>query len=93
MTISGQRKAEQEERGQGYYVRERRYGTFRRSLMLPEGIDESKIDARYENGVLEVRISGAAAVQEPKKIQIQAPSSESSSNGQNGGGGSEGAES
>ena len=93
LTISGQRKAEQEERGQGYYVRERRYGTFRRSLMLPEGIDESKIDARYENGVLEVRISGAAAVQEPKKIQIQASSSESSSNGQNGGGGSEGAES
>ena len=93
LTISGQRKAEQEEKGQGYYVRERRYGTFRRSLMLPEGIDESKIDARYENGVLEVRISGAAAVQEPKKIQIQAPSSESSSNGQNGGGGSEGAES
>ena len=72
LTISGQRKVEQEQQGQGYYVRERRYGTFRRSLMLPEGIDESKIDARYEDGVLEVRIAGAAAVQEPKKIQIQA---------------------
>lgn len=80
LTISGQRKAEQEQQGQGYYVRERRYGSFRRSLMLPEGIDESKIDARYENGVLEVRIAGAAAVQEPKKIQIQA-AGESSSNG------------
>jgi len=81
LTISGQRKAEQEQQGQGYYVRERRYGSFRRSLVLPEGIDESKIDARYENGVLEVRIAGAAAVQEPKKIQIQAAGGESSSNG------------
>ncbi len=90
LTISGQRKAEQEQQGQGYYVRERRYGSFRRSLMLPEGIDESKINARYEDGVLEVRITGAAAVQEPKKIQIQAAGGESSSNGQTGGEGSEG---
>ncbi len=90
LTISGQRKAEQEQQGQGYYVRERRYGSFRRSLVLPEGIDESKINARYEDGVLEVRIAGAAAVQEPKKIQIQAAGGESSSNGQTGGEGSEG---
>jgi len=90
LTISGQRKAEQEQQGQGYYVRERRYGSFCRSLMLPEGIDESKINARYEDGVLEVRIAGAAAVQEPKKIQIQAAGGESSSNGQAGGEGSEG---
>ncbi len=90
LTISGQRKAEQEQQGQGYYVRERRYGAFRRSLVLPEGIDESKIDARYENGVLEVRITGAAAVQEPKKIQIQASRDDSSSNGHANGEGSQG---
>ena len=58
--------------------------------MLPEGIDESKINARYEDGVLEVRITGAAAVQEPKKIQIQAAGGESSSNDQAVGEGSEG---
>ena len=90
LTISGQRKAETEQQGQGYYVRERRYGSFRRSMVLPEGIDESKINARYENGVLEVRIAGAAAVQEPKKIQIQAAEGESSSNGHTSGEGSEG---
>ena len=84
LTISGQRKAEAERQGQGYYVRERRYGSFRRSLVLPEGIDESKINARYENGVLEVRISGAAAVQEPKKIQIESAGDEGSTNGQTG---------
>ncbi len=71
LTISGERKAEQEEERGGYYVRERRYGSFSRSLALPEGLDESKIHARYENGVLEVRVEDAAAVREPKRIQIE----------------------
>src|SRR5918997_5339097 len=53
LTISGERRAEQEEERGGYHIRERRYGSFRRSLALPEGIDESKISARYEDGVLE----------------------------------------
>src|SRR5215217_3565960 len=65
------RKAEQEEERSGYYVRERRYGSFSRSLTLPQGVDESKIHARYEDGVLEVTVEGAAAVQEPKRIQIE----------------------
>ena len=71
LTISGERKAEQEEERGGYYVRERRYGSFSRSLTVPEGVDESKIHARYENGVLEVTVEGAAVVQEPKRIQIE----------------------
>jgi HSP20 family protein len=71
LTISGERKAEQEEERGGYFVRERRYGSFSRSLALPEGTDESKIHARYDNGVLEVTVEGAAAVQEPKRIQIE----------------------
>jgi HSP20 family protein len=71
LTISGERKAEQEEERGGYYVRERRYGSFSRSLTVPEGVDESKIHARYENGVLEITLEGAAEVQEPKRIQIE----------------------
>jgi HSP20 family protein len=71
LTIRGERKAEREEERGGYYVRERRYGTFSRSLTVPEGVDESKIRARYENGVLEVRVEGAAAIQEPRRIQIE----------------------
>jgi len=70
LTISGVRKAEEEKEGAGYYVRERRYGSFRRSMTLPQGTDESKINASFEDGVLEVRVTGAAAVQEPKRIQI-----------------------
>ena len=75
LTVSGERKAEQEEERGGYYVRERRYGSFSRSLTVPEGVDESKIHARYENGVLEVTVEGAAEVQEPKRIQIEGSSS------------------
>jgi Hsp20/alpha crystallin family len=59
-----------EEERSGYLVRERRSGSFRRSLQLPQDVDEDQIKANFENGVLEVRIPGAAAVQEPKRIQI-----------------------
>lgn len=73
LTISGERKAEEEREGAGYFVRERRYGSFRRSMRLPEGVDESKIHARFEDGVLEVVVEGAGAVTEPRRIQIEAP--------------------
>ena len=71
LTISGKREEEREEEREGYLVRERRYGSFRRSLQLPEDVDESKINARFENGVLEVKIQGAAAAREPKRVQIE----------------------
>ncbi len=71
LTISGERRAEQEEERGGYHIRERRYGSFRRSVALPEGIDESKISARYEDGVLEVSVQGGAVAREPKRIQIE----------------------
>src|SRR3990170_3011790 len=72
LTISGERKAEENREGSGFYVRERRYGSFRRSMTLPQGVDENSIHARFDGGVLEVRVAGAAAVQEPKRIQIEA---------------------
>jgi HSP20 family protein len=80
LTISGERRAEEQREGSGYYVRERRYGSFRRSMTLPQGVDENSINARFDGGVLEVRVAGAAAVQEPKRIQIEA-GGEGSSNG------------
>lgn len=70
LTIAGRREEQvQEERG-GYLVRERRSGSFRRSLQLPEGVEEGKIHARFEDGVLEVTIQDAAAAREPKRIQV-----------------------
>jgi HSP20 family protein len=71
MTISGERKAEQEEERGGYFIRERRYGSFSRSFSLPQGTDESKVSARFDQGVLEVTVEGAGAIEEPKRIQIE----------------------
>ncbi|WP_273844404.1 Hsp20/alpha crystallin family protein [Rubrobacter calidifluminis] len=75
LTISGERKEEREEGEGSYLVRERRYGSFRRSMTLPEGVDESRIHAKFEDGVLEVVLEGAAVVRAPRRIQIEGPES------------------
>ncbi len=85
LTITGERKAEEQREGSGFYVRERRYGSFRRSMTLPESVDEDSINARFKDGVLEVRVAGAAAVQEPRRIQIEGADEEGSQNGGSGG--------
>jgi HSP20 family protein len=74
LTISGEHKVDEEEDRGGYHVRERRYGSFRRSMTLPEGVDESKIHARFEDGVLELSVEGAAVEQAPKRIEIEGSS-------------------
>jgi HSP20 family protein len=73
LTISGERKEEQEHKDKRYLIRERRHGSFRRIMTLPEGVDESKIKASFEDGVLEVKVEdGASAVEEqPRRIQIE----------------------
>jgi HSP20 family protein len=71
LTISGKREEQREEERGEYLVRERRSGAFRRSFQLPEGTDEDNIRARYDNGVLEVTVEGAAAAQGPKRIQLE----------------------
>jgi HSP20 family protein len=70
LTLSGERKADHEERGEGYYRVERATGAFSRSLTLPEGVDGDAISARFEKGVLEVRIPKPEA-RKPRKLQIQ----------------------
>src|SRR5215212_9693137 len=74
LTISGEHKVDEEEERGNYHVRERRYGSFRRSMTLPEGTDESKVHARFQDGVLEVRVEGAAIEQAPKRIEIEGSS-------------------
>ncbi len=71
LTISGEHKVDEEEERGGYHVRERRYGSFRRSMTLPEGTDESKVHARFEDGVLELTVEGAAVERAPKRIEIE----------------------
>ena len=69
LTVAGERKAEHEARGEGYYRIERATGTFTRSLTLPEGVDASGVTASFDRGVLEVRIPKPAAVR-PQRVQI-----------------------
>src|SRR5688572_8391573 len=56
LTISGERRAEHEEKGEGFHRVERAFGSFSRSLSLPEGVDPQRVDAKFADGVLEVRI-------------------------------------
>jgi HSP20 family protein len=71
LTISGERKAEHEERKEGYYRLERASGSFSRSLTLPEGIDPEKVQANFDRGVLEVRIPKPEQ-RKPRKVTISA---------------------
>jgi HSP20 family protein len=71
LTISGERRDEQEKKGAGYHTRELRYGTFSRSMRIPDNLGSEDIHARFEDGVLEVTLKGAAAVQEPQRIQVE----------------------
>lgn len=66
LAISGSRVAE--ETGQAQLV-ERPYGSFVRTLTLPQGVDSDSIEAGYQDGVLELRIPKPAE-QKPKKITI-----------------------
>jgi HSP20 family protein len=56
LTISGERKAEHERKGEGFHRIERSFGRFSRSLGLPRGIDAKSVTANFENGVLELRM-------------------------------------
>jgi HSP20 family protein len=56
LTISGERKTEEKKEDEGYYRVERAFGSFSRSLTLPRGVDPDKVNAEFDNGVLEVRI-------------------------------------
>ena len=69
LTISGERKAEHQERQEGYYRVERAFGSFSRSLQLPKGIDPEAVTARFDRGVLEVSIPKPEE-RKPRRIEI-----------------------
>lgn len=69
LTVSGERRAEHEEKSEGYHRVERAFGQFSRSLTLPQGTDASKVDASFDNGVLEVRVPKPEE-SKPTRVQI-----------------------
>jgi len=70
LTVSGERKAEHEDKREGFVRVERSYGSFRRSLTLPEGVDADAVSANFDKGVLEIRIP-KPEVRKPRKVEIQ----------------------
>ena len=70
LTVSGERKAEHEQREKGWYRLERQFGRFSRSISLPEGIDADAVTASFDRGVLEVRIPKPEQ-RKPRRIQIR----------------------
>jgi HSP20 family protein len=74
LTISGEHSEEREEKKERYVRRERRYGSFSRSMALPKGVEADDIQATTEDGVLEVTIP--MPKEEKRKVEIKAKPSE-----------------
>jgi HSP20 family protein len=73
LTIKGEKKREQEKKEESYHMVERSYGSFARSLRLPFAVDQSKVEARFRNGVLTVTLPKPPEAQKPaQKIEIKA---------------------
>jgi len=70
LTITGEVKEEEELDEAHYHLRERRYGSFTRSIKLPSGIESDKIEAKYDSGVLKLHLPKVEEVK-PKKITIK----------------------
>ncbi len=56
LTVSGERKFTDEKKEKNYHTVETQYGSFSRSFSLPENVDSEKINAKYNNGILELTI-------------------------------------
>ncbi|MCB1483511.1 MAG: Hsp20/alpha crystallin family protein [Hyphomicrobiaceae bacterium] len=72
LSVKAEKKSEQEQKDQNYYVSERTYGRFERSIRLPDSVDDSKIDARIDKGVLKITATKRSdAKSAERKIEIK----------------------
>ena len=72
LTIKGEKKEEKEEREKDYYLSERRYGSFVRSLPVPDGVMADKVEASFAKGVLTIRLPKTPEAQKEKTIPVKA---------------------
>lgn len=70
LTISGERRIEKEIEKEGYFKSERAFGAFQRTIPLPEKVIVEKVTAKYENGVLTVKLPKAEPVKKKKSTAI-----------------------
>jgi HSP20 family protein len=70
LVLSGEKRESAEQKGKDFYHSESRYGSFRRAVRLPEGIDTENVDAQYANGVLTMRLKKTPSAM-PKRIEVK----------------------
>jgi HSP20 family protein len=72
LTIKGEKKHEKEEKGENYYMAERSFGSFERSIRMPDSVDEAKVEAKFDKGVLKVTAAKKPeAVKAERRIEIK----------------------
>ena len=69
LTIKGEKQASHETKKEDYYVSEVSYGSFMRSVPLPENVDADKVEASFNDGMLEVTVP-KMALASPKRVAI-----------------------
>ena len=69
LTIKAERRATAEDKKREYYRREIRYGTFHRALSLPVSVDAEHAEAKYDSGVLTLKLPKAQSVR-PRQIKV-----------------------
>jgi HSP20 family protein len=70
VVLSGEKKESSETKEKGVYHSETRYGAFRRTIPLPEGVDTEHVDAQYAHGVLTLRLAKTAPAA-AKRIEVK----------------------
>ena len=73
LTVRGERRFQQQSTEQQWHRVERRYGAFRRSITLPSQVQEDKVEASFEDGLLQIVVPKAEAAM-PKRIEVRAGS-------------------
>ena len=88
LTISGETESESESDKGHYHLRERHYGSFRRSIALPSNVDADNIDAECENGVLKLKLPKSEETK-PRRISVKGSNGSKTIEGQSSNSGSQ----
>ena len=70
LVLNGEKRESSETKEKNYYRSESRYGSFHRTVPLPEGVDAEHVDAQYCNGVLTLKLKKSPAFA-PKRIEVK----------------------
>ena len=70
LSLEAEKKESKDEKGETYHIQERSYGKYRRSVRLPKPIDEDKVGASFENGVLSITIPKVDKSSKARRIAI-----------------------